>query len=317
MKKINNKKTFIDLFSGIGGLRIPFDLLGWKCVFSSDIDRNACETYQLNFKHDSYNDITKINYNLIPDHNLLLGGFPCQAFSVAGYRKGFLDERGTLIFNILEIIKNKTPKLILLENVRNLITHNNGETFKIIIENITKLGYDVQWHLLNLLNFGIPQNRERVYIIGILKGKQVYKMEINKKKLENISKFVDFNKKVDQKFYYHNTKYEKMLDECWDKESIFYQIRRKYIRKNKNNVCPTLTANMGMGGHNVPIIKAKHGWRKLTPRECFNLMGFPIKYKLPNIANSHLYKQAGNSVGVPVIKELANNIDGIFNNENR
>lgn len=316
MKTQKIKKNYIDLFAGIGGLRLPFDSLGWNCTFSSEIDKNACKTYELNFNSHAFNDITKINYNLIPDHNLLLAGFPCQAFSIAGYRKGFLDKRGILIFNVLKIIKAKQPTIIFLENVKNLISHNNGQTLKIIVEKIEQLGYKVQWHLLNLLDYGIPQNRERIYIIAISNKQKIQNFHIEKKELKPINKFVNFKTKYDEKYYYRNNKYEKMLNEAWDSNFIFYQIRRKYIRKNVNNVCPALTANMGTGGHNVPIIKTKYGWRKLIPRECFNLMGFPQNFKLPNIANSHLYKQAGNSVGLPIIQAIAKNIDTIINNAN-
>ena len=304
----NKTYKFIDLFAGIGGLGLPFREMGWKCVFSSEIDKFACQTYEANFNEKPAGDITKINPKTIPDHDLLLAGFPCQPFSIAGHRKGFDDERGNLFFNIVDILKVKKPQCFLLENVKNLVSHDGGNTFKTIKIILKELGYSIKYKILNAKDFDSIQNRERIYIVGFLQNKDCLKFNFIDKKY--FSKNYDYssinwNLKLEDKYYYTKTKYNEWLKKEFDSNLYFYQIRRKYIRTNKNNLCPTLTANMGMGGHNVPIIYTKYGFRKLTPRECFNIQGFPTTFKLPNIADSHLYKQAGNSVSINCVKPIA------------
>lgn len=312
-------KTFIDLFAGIGGLSLPFRDLGWKCVFSSEIDKFACQTYEANFNEKPFGDITKINVNDIPDHSLLLAGFPCQAFSIAGNQNGFSDPRGNVFFEIVRILKNKKPRIFLLENVKNLINHDNKKTFSIIKTSLEKCGYKLKYKILNSKDFGSIQNRERIYILGFLDNKDYIKFNFDKN--SNYSKplfkdFIDFECKKNDIFYYKNTKYNKWLSDSWNSNFIFYQIRRQYIRVNKNNLCPTLTANMGTGGHNVPIINTKYGFRKLTPSECFKIQGFPEDFYLPKIANCHLYKQAGNSVSINCISFICNKINALWGNAN-
>lgn len=164
-----NKFRFIDLFAGIGGIRIPFDKHNGECVFSSEIDPHAQEVYRENFGEKPFGDITKINPKSIPDHDILLGGFPCQAFSIIGQQKGFADTRGTLFFNIEQILREKRPKAFLLENVKQLYTHDKGRTYKTIYEKLRDLGYQVHTEILSALDFGVPQKRERTYIVGFLK----------------------------------------------------------------------------------------------------------------------------------------------------
>ena len=314
---------FIDLFAGIGGIKIAFENAGFQCVFSNDFDKNAKTTFDLNFpkifetdKQMVLGDIQKISTDKIPKFDILCGGFPCQPFSVAGYRQGFEDEsgRGNLFFDIIRILKDKKPKAFLLENVKNLKTHDKGNTIKVIEEALGKakgLGYHVTYKVLNSVEYGnLPQNRERIYIVGFLDEKAFDNFKFPEKTplTKTIHDCLE-NKEVDDKYYYNDKPlYEKLKDDITKKDTV-YQWRRKYVRENKSGVCPTLTANMGMGGHNVPLVLNGKGIRKLTPRECANFQGFPEDYKLPDIAISHLYKQFGNSVSIPVIERIAKNIN--------
>ena len=325
VKTIHNnqeQKTFktLDLFAGIGGIRFGFEKNGFETVFANDFDENCKRTYDLNFKTSKLitEDITKIGINDLPKFDFLLAGFPCQAFSIAGYRQGFKDEkgRGNLFFDIARIIEAKKPQGFLLENVKNLISHDNGKTFKIIIQTLENFGYHVKYKILNSMNYGnIPQNRERIYIVGFKNKNHADKFNFPEPiKLETkINDFLEEN--VDNKYYYNDKPLYKKLKNSIREENKIYQWRRQYVRENKKNVCPTLTANMGTGGHNVPIIKDKKGIRKLTPLECFRLQGFSKDFILPkNLADSILYKQAGNSVTVPVIERIAGNIKKAITN---
>lgn len=298
----------IDLFAGIGGIRLGFQNIfkeKAEFVFSSEIDKHAKETYQLNFKELPHGDITKIDEKDIPSHDIILAGFPCQAFSVAGHRKGFEDTRGTLFFDVLRIAKYHKPKVILLENVKGFVGHDKGNTFKVVKSSLEELGYYVHSKILNTKDFGIPQNRERIYIIAFLENVD-FEFPQTIEDEQNIQTCLE--DEISKKYYYEGKPlYSRIKDDVTNENSV-YQWRRKYVRENKSNVCPTLTANMGTGGHNVPIIKDEKGIRKLTPRECGNFQGFPSNYKMPNFADSHLYKQFGNSVSINVIEKLAQNI---------
>lgn len=314
MNKRDKKINSISLFSGVGGIDIAFIKNGFNIIYANDIDINACKTYSENFDNKiECKDINTINPSDLPNTDCLIGGFPCQAFSIAGYRKGFEDARGTLFFQIAKILKEKKQKIILLENVKNLVSHDDGRTFKTIIGILENLGYFVKYKVLNACEYGnIPQNRERIYIVGFLDKEYFDRFNFpDKIKLSKTLKdCIDFDNKVDDKYYYTAEKYPKIVSEMskFSDQNTMYQWRRQYVRQNKNNLCPTLTANMGTGGHNVPLIITKFGIRKITPKECFNLQGFPKNYKLPNIASSQLYKQAGNSVCVTVIERIAENI---------
>ncbi|WP_434797381.1 DNA (cytosine-5-)-methyltransferase [Terrisporobacter vanillatitrophus] len=348
-----SSKTYkvASLFAGIGGICLGFKNNGCKIVWANEKDKYACDTYRHNFNGGQYlveGDIcgitkTKIGENLhdnlrrinsiIPDFDILTAGFPCQSFSISGKRKGFEDERGNLFFDILKIIKSKKPKAFLLENVKNLKTHDNGFTFKVIKEQLEYLGYHIKSEILNSTTHGnIPQNRERIFIVGFNKKELCDKFNFpDPIQLTNtISDLIDFNDKKDEKYYYNKTKYYNNLKLEITKQNTLYQIRRgQYIRENKNNVCPTLTANMGTGGHNVPLILDNYDIRKLTPEECLLFQGFntknsSFKYTFPKYrmdkngklipyADSHKYKQIGNCVTVTVIERIAHNIIDILN----
>ncbi|MBP9802386.1 DNA cytosine methyltransferase [Patescibacteria group bacterium] len=309
--KNDQKLRTIDLFAGVGGIRIGFEKAGFNTVFANDFEKSCAYTYNKNFKTSKLivEDIRKIVIDDLPEFDFLLGGFPCQAFSIAGYRKGFKDEkgRGNLFFDIAKIIEKRKPTGFLLENVKNLRNHDDGRTFKIIKETLENLGYSIKYKILNSMEYGnIPQNRERIYIVGFKNKKYLDNFDFPQatKLKTKITELLEKN--VDQKYYYNDKPLYKKIKDFIKKEGTVYQWRRQYVRENKKGVCPTLTANMGTGGHNVPIIKDHKGIRKLTPLECFRIQGFPKDFSLPNnLADSALYKQAGNSVTVPVIEAVA------------
>ena len=307
----NPKFKFIDLFAGIGGFRLACQSIGGECVFSSEWDLNAQKTYYANFGDIPYGDITLPETKAaIPESfELLCGGFPCQAFSVAGYRKGFEDTRGTLFFDVAEIIKDKRPKAVFLENVKNLYTHDNGKTFAIIKQTLEDLGYHVFHNVMSPAEYAnVPQNRERIFIICFNKELVPNYMDFRFPEKEvltnNIHDCIEKDVKDSRFIYTEKMSHYKELEKSIISKDTIYQWRRKYVRENKSELCPTLTANMGTGGHNVPLILSEHGIRKLTPKECLNFQGFPKNYEFPDIAMSACYKQAGNSVTVPLITKV-------------
>lgn len=301
----------LDLFAGIGGIRLGFERAGFRTVFSNDFEAPCKITYDANFTEAKLvvEDITKISADELPEFDFLLAGFPCQAFSVAGYRQGFSDEkgRGNLFFDIARIIEARQPEGFLLENVKNLKNHDGGNTFSVIKKTLKDLGYEVKVKVLNSMEYGnVPQNRERIYIVGFKDPSKLDAFEFPDPKPLTKSVIDILEKKVDEKYYYNGKPlYDKLKGQVNEAGQV-YQWRRQYVRKNKRGVCPTLTANMGMGGHNVPIIFDGKGIRKLTPRECARIQGFPDSFKLPsNLPDSKLYKQIGNSVSVPVVERIA------------
>lgn len=306
-------------FAGVGGIDLGFELTKQaRTIYANEIDPYPIQTFEANFpiKVDQ-RDICDVKASEVPNIDIILGGFPCQAFSIAGYRKGFEDEkgRGTLFFEILRIIKAKKPKAILLENVKNLVSHDNGNTFRVILEALKDAGYHVRYAVLNAMEYGnIPQNRERIYIVGF-KSKKVFEKFTFPEPIplkKTIHDVIDFINPVDEKYLYAKGKYKgdiyDKLVAAMDDSNAVYQWRRKYVRKNMSGVVPTLTANQGEGGHNVCLVKTRQGIRKMTPKECFNTQGFPESFVLPNIADGRLYKQAGNSVCVSVVKRIAEQI---------
>lgn len=310
-------------FAGVGGIDLGFEQAGFDVVYANEI----CEKASLTFKQNheirlDTRDIRDVKSSEIPDFDVMLAGFPCQAFSVAGYRQGFDDEkgRGNLYFELERIMEDKKPSVVLLENVKNLVGHDKGRTFSIIRNSMQSLGYEIHHKVMNACDYGdIPQNRERIYVVGFLDSgiSDCFKFP-DKVQLETtIGDIFDFEERVDDRYYYREDAYmyPDLKREVTSNETV-YQWRRKYVRENKSKLCPTLTANMGTGGHNVPLILTAHGIRKLTPKECFMIQGFDTTFELPDkVANSHLYKQAGNSVVVPVIRRIAKSIISAINLE--
>jgi DNA (cytosine-5)-methyltransferase 1 len=306
------KLKMIDLFAGTGAFTLAFESTNSvEVVFANDMVTQSQKIYDENFNHKlTLKDLNELCVENIPRHDILTGGFPCQPFSIAGLKEGFKDERSNVFWKILSIIDHHSPKCVILENVKNLVSHDNKKTFNIIKKELQDRGYHICHKVLNTANItGIPQHRERIYIICI-KSKNVFdKFSLDFPKIEkkHISNFLETN--VPSKYYYDNSSstWELVKSNVVKKET-FYQYRRVYVRENKSSECPTLTANMGTGGHNVPIILDEKGIRKLTPRECFNLQGFPDSFKLPALCDSNLYKLAGNAVSVPVVNLIADRI---------
>jgi len=316
--------TVGSLFSGVGGICLGFKQAGFDLMWANEMDPNACKTYLENFDHILYEGkIEDLDTEYLPSADVITSGFPCQAFSIAGYRKGFDDHRGQLFKETMRIINDIKPKAFLLENVKNLVAHDEGRTFRIMQEIVEDLGYSFIPKVMNSMKYGnVPQNRERIYIAGF-KDESGYDSERPKKDFVcsynfsfpsslNLTKRVAdiIEPEVSEEYYYTSfAHYKKLLEYSWGSDTVG-QWRRVYVRQNRSNVCPTLTANMGTGGHNVPLVKDSKDIRKLTPKECFMFQGFPRSFKLPEgMANSHLYKQAGNSVTVPVIKRIAGSMN--------
>lgn len=309
--KINTKKklkpdtkfTFIDLFAGIGGIRLGFERAGGECVFSSEWDKFSQQTYSANYGEVPFGDITQIDENDIPSFNILLAGFPCQPFSQAGLKKGFDDTRGTLFFDIVRIVKHHKPEVVFLENVKNLVGHNKGNTFKVITNTLRELGYTVYHQVLNAKDFGVPQNRARIYIICF---KNDVKFEFPTPPMIETKLGDILEKNVDDKYT--------ISDKLWDGHQ-----RRKIMHREKGNgfgysifdenskYTSTISARYYKDGSEILIKQENKNPRKITPREAARLQGYPEDYKIP-VSDNQAYKQFGNSVAVPVITTLAKTI---------
>ena len=311
----NPRFKFIDLFAGIGGIRLAFQNLGGKCVFTSEWDTYSKKTYDANFGEVPFGDITKIPENEIPDHDILLGGFPCQPFSIAGVSKknalgrahGFLDEtQGTLFFDVARIIEHKMPKVFMLENVKNLVSHDKGKTFKVIKETLKELGYSIHFKVLDGQHF-VPQHRERIIIVGfknsVFNGNETFefpKMGENKFAIKDI-----LDKEIDPKYT--------LSDKLWD-------YLQGYAKKHKekgngfgfgltdlNGISRTMSARYYKDGAEILIPQEDKNPRRLTPRECARLQGFPDSFIIP-VSDNQAYKQFGNSVVTPLIQAVGENI---------
>lgn len=315
---MGEKLKIASFFAGVGGIDKGFEKTDkFETIYANEFDPYPAKVFESNFNINvDLRDIHSVEAEDINSSiDCIVGGFPCTSFSLAGYRKGFEDERtGDLFFELARIIKTKKPRIIFLENVKNLVSHDNGKTFRIILDCLESIGYHVKYQVLNAAQYGnIPHGRERIYIVGFLDKEQYYHFEFPKPLVltKTLDKVIDFDIKQDDKYYYspEKCKFYETLTHDMKKEYTIYQWRRKYVRENKSNVCPTLTANMGTGGHNVPLINTPFGIRKLTPRETFNLQGFEKNFILPeDISDGRLYKCAGNSVVVPVIQRIAEQI---------
>jgi DNA (cytosine-5)-methyltransferase 1 len=314
--------TFIDLFAGIGGIRIPFQEIGGQCVFSSEWDKHAQTTYRINFGETPAGDITKIATEDIPDFNILLGGFPCQPFSQAGRHLGFQDTRGTLFFEIERIIQEKklagfAPHAFLLENVKQLKGHDGGNTFNVIMNHLDNLGYYAKARVLRAGDFGVPQNRERIYIVGFDRDyyniPDDYDFEFPEPNHipTRVGDILENN--VDEKYT--------ISDRLWAGH-----LRRKDEHQRKGNgfgyslfnsdspYVNTISARYYKDGSEVMIDQGQgRNPRKLTPRECARLQGYPEEFIIP-VSDCQAYKQFGNSVAVPVIRAIAQRIIEEMNN---
>lgn len=309
------KFKFIDLFAGIGGIRMAYQNLGGKCVFSSEWDSYAKKTYEANFGEVPFGDITKISETEIPDHDILLGGFPCQPFSIAGVSKknalgrehGFLDKtQGTLFFDIARIIEHKRPKIFMLENVKNLVSHDKKKTFQVITETLTELGYKVHFSVLDA-RYYVPQHRERIIIIGF--DKSVF----------NEEEQFEFPEPTDKEFSIRGI-LEPIVDDKYTLSDKLWNYLKDYKKKHQakgngfgfgmtdlNGVSRTLSARYYKDGAEILIPQEGKNPRRLTPRECARLQGFPDNFIIP-VSDNQGYKQFGNSVAMPLIQAVGKNI---------
>ena len=319
---------FIDLFCGIGGIRLGMESQGFECVFSSDINAECQRTYNENFGEKPFGDITQIDEKSIPDHDILCAGFPCQPFSISGKQKGFDDTRGTLFFDICRILDKKKPTVVFLENVKHLVHHNMGKTLQTILDKLSDLGYYVSWKVLNGADYGVPQNRERIIIIGSLNGK----FDFDKVKTVPRGRLLEY---LDDEgnFEYLDPSDYTLIEKTKQQPGsglIFAGYRNKSIRKvgvrpgtehlsrvhkqpnriySVLGIHPTLPSQESSGRYFV--LTTEQRVRKLTINECWRIMGFPETYiKVSSIAEQ--YKQLGNSVCVPMIKAVAEEINNQF-----
>lgn len=295
-----NSFRFIDLFAGIGGIRLGFEYVGGRCVFSSELDKDACKTYEANFGEYPSGDITKVNASDIPDFDILLGGFPCQAFSIIGKKEGFANETcGTLFFDIERILREKRPPAFMLENVRNLTAHDHGNTFKIIRSHLEALGYHVYAKVLNALDFGVPQKRERIIIAGFLDDVNfsfpVPPPIADRKTLSDI-----LEENVDKKYYVRDairkSRLERIKDKNYPKPYISHENMAGTVTPH-----PYSSALRAGASANYILINDE---RRPTEREMLRIQGFPETYKIV-AAYGKVKRQCGNSVAVPVIKAVA------------
>lgn len=315
MLNSSRKIKVVDLCAGTGAFSLGFkNYNNVEVVFANDILPESKIIYEANMGHELHcSDLLDLDLTDIPSHDILTCGFPCQPFSIAGNKRGFNDTRSNIFWKLVSIIQYHKPTIFILENVKNLLTHDKGNTFKIIYDSLVNLNYHIKYDILDTAKIsGIPQHRERLFICGFLNKEHYDKFSFNfaSRPINLVSNYLEYQN-VHSKYYYNdNTKIGKIILTSVNDNTKFYQYRRYYVRENKNNLCPTLTANMGSGGHNVPIILESNGVRKLTPRECFNLQGFPSTYDLCDLSDNKLYKLAGNAISLPIIiliyKQLSN-----------
>jgi DNA (cytosine-5)-methyltransferase 1 len=299
--------TFIDLFAGIGGIRIPFEAAGGECVFTSEWDKFAQQTYVLNFHDEVHGDITQVEESEIPTHDVVLAGFPCQPFSNAGLKEGFNDTRGTLFFEIERIARYHEPKIMLLENVKGLVSHDKKRTFNVILERLDELGYWVEHKVLNAREFGVPQNRERIYIVAYSKewfDEGDFSFPKPSTKQTRVGDVLDT--RVDPKYT--------ISDRLWAGHQ-----RRKLEHAAKGNgfgyslfsadspYTSTISARYYKDGSEILIKQRGKNPRKVTPREAARLQGFPEWFQV-HPSDTQAYKQFGNSVAVPVIDAIAKKV---------
>ena len=302
------------LFSGIGGIDLGFIQAGFDIVWANEMDDAACRTYRHNFPNTNLieGDIKRIATSDIPDCDVLTAGFPCQPFSIAGLQKGFKDRDGNLFFEITRIIDAKRPKVVFLENVPNLMEHDDGKTFLVIFNGLAQFGYTVYYRVLASNDYGnLPQIRKRIYIVAIREdiSNRLYQypepMKLTLKSSDIINRSV---KQHDIYYYTEGKMYDRLVAHMKDRKAI-YRITDTEVRWTKNQMCPTLTANMGTHKDRVHVVWDDYGIRKMTLRECLDFQGFPKEFYFPNtITIDDAYKQIGNTVSVPVIARLATKI---------
>ena len=303
------------LFSGIGGIDLGFIQAGFEIVWANEFDEDAARTYRYNFKDRNLvvKNIKKVNIDTIPDFDVLTAGFPCQPFSSAGMQKGFQDTRGTLFFEIVRVVEKKRPKVIFLENVANLLGHDDGKTFLTIYNALVPFGYSFKYQVMDALDYGnIPQRRSRIFIVAFLDDVMCDSFSFPEKikRTTNLNDILDRKVKHHESYYFdrNDKDYEKLLRIVKNK-NVIYRFYDSIDVYKAYRVCPTLLASMCKFPDSIPVILDDYGIRRITPYECLALQGFPNDYKFaPKTPLDKAYKQCGNSVVVPVIKRIAENI---------
>ncbi len=303
------------LFSGIGGIDLGFVQAGFEIVWANEFDEDAARTYRYNFKDSNLvvKNIKKVNIDTIPDFDVLTAGFPCQPFSSAGMQKGFQDTRGTLFFEIVRVVEKKRPKVIFLENVANLLGHDDGKTFLTIYNALVPFGYSFKYQVMDALDYGnIPQRRARIFIVAFLDDVMCDRFSFP----EKIKRTTALNDILDRKVKHHESYYFDSNDKDYEKllrivknKNVVYRFYDSIDVYKAYRVCPTLLASMCKFPDSIPVILDDYGIRRITPYECLALQGFPKDYKFaPKTPLDKAYKQCGNSVVVPVIRRIAENV---------
>lgn len=299
---------FIDLFAGIGGMRIPFDEMGYKCVFSSEWDKAACDTYEANFNARPHGDITRIPAADIPSHDLLLAGFPCQAFSIMGKMKGFEDTRGTMFFEVARILKRHRPAVLLLENVKQLTTHDKGRTFSVILQTLDALGYHVKWKVLNALDFGLPQKRERVVVAGFLNPRRAEAFSFDfPTRPYSLASVLEPENAADRSLFASERIAGKRQASVKGKQ-VFYPSVWHENKSGNVSVLDYACALRTGASYNYLLV---NGVRRPSSRELLRLQGFPDSFKIA-VPYSEIRRQTGNAVAVPMIRAIARKIDALL-----
>ena len=301
------------LFSGMGGIDLAFKQVGFEIIFACEMDYDACDTYRLNFPKTCLfeGDIRAVDVRDVPQPDIIVAGFPCQPFSICGKRQGFLDERGNLFFEILRFVDILRPSVVFLENVANLVRHDSGNTFQTILSEFSKRGYCVKYKVVDACEYGLPQHRTRIYIVAARNEKvlDVFTFPKTTGISLKIKDVVIREEKVDERYYFQigGPRYGR-LSRFIDDEEQLYRFSDYGIQKSVGGISFTLKANMGTWHDRVPIVKDDFGIRRITPRECLRLQGFPENFKIDGMVEKALYKQIGNSVCVPVVEAIASNI---------
>lgn len=304
--------TVGSMFAGIGGICMGFRDAGCKLVWANEIDKYACITYRLNFGDDYLveGDIQEIKSQDIPSFDILTAGFPCQAFSSVGLLGGFDDPRGNLFFETARVAKAIQPRVLFLENVANLVKHDEGNTFKVIIQTLNELNYFVTWQVMNAKEYGdLPQQRNRIYIVAFKNEADIQRFRFPEKIDLTRTAFDLFDKeKQEDKYYMDGHRMWSRMMEYMDKRDRVYRFTDWGLSRSREGICPTLLAAMGSRFERIPFFFDDYSVRLLTPRECARLQGFPESYQFPDKYEKQIYKQIGNSVAVPVVRRIAQNI---------
>ena len=314
--------TIGSLFSGIGGIDIAFQQAGFKVKWAIEKDAACCRTYRHNFKDCNLieQDIRNVNPCDLERVDVITAGFPCQPFSIAGKQRGFDDERGHLFYEVGKFISAYKPRFVFLENVPNLMEHNEGKTFLVVHDVLADLNYSIRYRVLRASEYGgVPQIRDRIYIVAFRDQEDCDRFELPDKMDLNFSiedVLVRTQPKHEIYYYTQNDDFYKKASQIVTRQDSIYRVYHDSIKVTQNKMCPTLTASMGTQCNQVPLVRDEYGIRKLTIRECLDFQGFPNGYKFPKtISLNAAYKQVGNTVCVPVVGKIAESIYEVLKNE--